>query len=81
MKKKKRELIDILLDNITPDDWPEGLPYAAQDKLTLRVFFYSKEPKKLGSNICRLRENYITVLSTASLASNGTKQLCIVMSL
>ena len=32
MSKKKRELIDILLDNITPDDWPEGFPFAAQDK-------------------------------------------------
>ena len=48
MTKKKRELIEILLDNVKPDDWPDGLPYAAQDKLTLRVFFYSKEPKKIG---------------------------------
>ena len=32
MTKKKRELIEILLDNITPDDWPEGFPFAAQDK-------------------------------------------------
>ena len=48
MTKKKRELMDILLDNITPDDWPENLPYAAQDKLTLKVFFYSQEPKKIG---------------------------------
>ena len=48
MTKKKRELIEILLDNITPDDWPEELPFAAQDKLTLKVFFYSKEPKKIG---------------------------------
>ena len=48
MTKKKRELIEILLDNVKPEDWPENLPYAAQDKLTLRVFFYSKEPKKIG---------------------------------
>ena len=32
MTKEKRELIEILLDNITPDDWPEGFPFAAQDK-------------------------------------------------
>ena len=31
MTKKKRELIEIMLDNITPEDWPENLPYAAQD--------------------------------------------------
>ena len=34
MTKKKRELIDILLDNITPDDWPKKAVYAAQDKAT-----------------------------------------------
>ena len=32
MKKKKRELIEILLDNITPDDWPVEAKFAAQDK-------------------------------------------------
>lgn len=48
MTKKKRELIEILLDNVKLEDWPENLPYAAQDKSTLRVFFYSQEPKKSG---------------------------------
>lgn len=32
MTKKKRELIEILLDNITPDDWPVEAKFAAQDK-------------------------------------------------
>ena len=32
MTKKKRELIEILLDNVKPEDWPESLLYAAQDK-------------------------------------------------
>ena len=32
MTKKKRELIEILLDNITPEDWPAKAKYAAQDK-------------------------------------------------
>ena len=32
MSKKKRELIDIILDNVNPEDWPEGFPFAAQDK-------------------------------------------------
>ena len=46
MTKKKRELIEILLDNITPDDWPEKAVYAAQDKETLAwgkrvLMFYS----------------------------------------
>lgn len=44
MTKKKRELIEILLDNITPDDWPEYLPYAAQDKCDSAVYVYSGIP-------------------------------------
>jgi phenylpyruvate tautomerase PptA (4-oxalocrotonate tautomerase family) len=34
MTKKKRELIEILLDNVKPQDWPENAVYAAQDKET-----------------------------------------------
>ena len=48
MTKKKRELIEILLDNVKPEDWPENLPYAAQDTSTFRVFFYSQEPQIRG---------------------------------
>lgn len=44
MTNKERELIEILLDNITPDDWPEGLPYAAQDKYDAAVYVYSGMP-------------------------------------
>lgn len=44
MTNKKRELIDILLDNITPDDWPENLPYVAQDKCDAAVYVYSGMP-------------------------------------
>ena len=32
MTKKQRELIEVLLDNVKPEDWPENLPFAAQDK-------------------------------------------------
>ena len=32
MTKKKRELIEILLDNVRPEDWPENRPFAAQDE-------------------------------------------------
>ena len=46
MTKKKRELIEILLDNIKPEDWPEKAVYAAQDKETFTwgkwvLMFYS----------------------------------------
>ena len=44
MTKKKRELIDILLDNVKPEDWPEHLPYAAQDKCDSAVYVYSGIP-------------------------------------
>ena len=37
MTKKKRELIEILLDNVKPEDWPEHLPYAAQDIKSMNV--------------------------------------------
>ena len=45
MTKKKRELIEILLENITPEDWPEGFPFAAQDSNNPNVYFYSHKPK------------------------------------
>ena len=44
MTKKKRELIEILLDNVNPEDWPEHLPYATQDKCSLDVYVYSGIP-------------------------------------
>lgn len=43
MTNKKRELIEILLDNVKPEDWPESLPYAAQDK-DCTVHYYSITP-------------------------------------
>ena len=48
MTKKKRELIEILLDNVKPEDWPENLPYAAQDKLNGDVWVYSSLPEISG---------------------------------
>ena len=46
MTKKKRELIEIILDNVKPEDWPDCAVYAAQDKETLAwgkrvLMFYS----------------------------------------
>ena len=48
MTKKKRELIEILLDNVKPEDWPEHLPYAAQDKINGDVWAYSSLPEISG---------------------------------
>ena len=45
MIKKQRELIEILLDNVKPDDWPENLPYAAQDMDCCALWFYDSYPK------------------------------------
>ena len=48
MTEKKRELIEILLDNVKPEDWPEHLPYAAQDKINGDVWAYSSFPEISG---------------------------------
>lgn len=44
MTKKKRELIEILLDNVNPEDWPERFHYAAQDKTNSMIYIYSNIP-------------------------------------
>ena len=44
MTNKKRELIDILLDSVKPEDWPEIFPYAAQDKSCSMVHVYANIP-------------------------------------
>ncbi len=44
MTKEKRELIEILLDNVNPEDWPENLPYAAQDKYSCKIHAYFEIP-------------------------------------
>jgi len=44
MTKKNRQLIEILLDNVKPEDWPENSPYAAQDKCDAAVYVYSGMP-------------------------------------
>ena len=42
MTKKKRELIEILLDNVKPEDWPKNLPYAAQNKRDASIYVYRR---------------------------------------
>lgn len=44
MTEKKRELIEILLDSVKPEDWPEIFPYAAQDKSCSMVYVYANIP-------------------------------------
>ena len=44
MTNKKRELIEILLDNVKPEDWPENRPFAAQDECDAAVYVYSVMP-------------------------------------
>lgn len=44
MTKKKRELIEILLDNVKPEDWPENLPYAVYGKETCKCYASSEKP-------------------------------------
>ena len=55
MTKKKRELIEILLDNVKPEDWPEDAEYAAQDKYSNlfgknKVMFYAYAKPKTTSS-------------------------------
>ena len=63
MSKKKRELIEILLDNITPDDWPEDAKFAAQDKESQtwgenKLMFYKQdEPPFAGIGSTRFSGN------------------------
>ena len=44
MTNEKRELIEILLDNVKPEDWPDNLPYAAQEE-SGNVYGYEQKPK------------------------------------
>ena len=46
MTKKQRELIEILLDNIKPEDWPVEAKFAAQDKKSWgknKLMFYKQD--------------------------------------
>lgn len=46
------KLIDILLENITPEDWPAEYPFAAQDKCSSTVYFYSDKPEVNKKHKC-----------------------------
>jgi hypothetical protein len=90
MTKKKRELMDILLDNITPDDWHVEAKWAAQDKETMTwgknkpMFYNQDEPPFVGTRSTRFSGsmNWDNVIQLQKkFANTGTKQSCIVTSL
>lgn len=77
MTNKKRELIDILLDNVKPEDWPEELPYAAQDIKSMNVdypiYAYKQEPA-ISSAFPEMWTQ--VVYSTAVKIVVTTKEIC-----
>ena len=80
MTKKKRELIEILLDNVKPEDWPENFPFAAQDKCDAAVYVYNGMPDSStvynGSWVCGpLHCKYITMLDVLCKYWNKTSKV------
>ena len=83
MSNKKRELIEILLDNITPDDWPEDAKWAAQDKETMtwgknKLMFYNQdEPPFAGTGSTRFsgNMNWDNVIQLPELCKNWSKAI------
>lgn len=69
MSKKKRELIEILLDNITPDDWPDGLLFATQVD-TGEVYAFSELPRYWKYCLDEDSSGFINIF-TASEISRG----------
>lgn len=51
------KLINILLKNITPEDWPEKYPFAVQDNSTGNVYFYDEKPGVNNRDQCFLLYN------------------------
>ena len=83
MTKKKRELIEILLDNITPDDWPVEAKFAAQDKETLawgknKLMFYKQdEPPfvKTGATYFSGKMNNDNIIQLPELCKHWSKTI------
>ena len=83
MTKKKRELIEILLDNITPDDWPVEAKWAAQDKETLawgknKLMFYKQdEPPfvKTGATYFSGKLNNDNIIRLPELCEHWSKTI------
>jgi hypothetical protein len=67
MTKKKRELIDILLDNITPDDWPENLLFAAQVD-TGEVYAFTDLPRYEKYVIDEDASGFVNILTTSEIS-------------
>ena len=83
MTKKKRELIEILLDNITPDDWPVEAKWAAQDKETMtwgknKLMFYNQDkPPFAGTGSTRFSGsmNWDNVIQLPELCKKWNKTI------
>ena len=83
MSKKKRELMDILLDTITPDNWPEDAKWAAQDKETLtwgknKLMFYKQDdPPFAGTCATRFsgNTNGDNIIQLPELCRNWSKAI------
>ena len=52
------KLINILLKHITPEDWPEKYPFAAQDKGSATVYFYDEVPRVNKEDKCFMFTEY-----------------------
>ena len=74
MTKKKRELIEILLDNITPDDWPEGLPYAAQVD-TGEVYAFSELPRYWKYCLDEDSSGFINIFTVSEISRGQHKTI------
>ena len=83
MTNKKRELIEILLDNITPDDWPVEAKWAAQDKETMtwgknKLMFYKQDdPPFAGTGSTRFsgNMNWDNVIQLPELCKKWSKAI------
>ena len=56
------KLINILLENITPEDWPAEYPFAAQDKCSGYVYFYDEKPKVNKDDKCFILTEWCELL-------------------
>ena len=74
MTKKKRELIEILLDNITPDDWPDGLLFATQVD-TGEVYAFSELPRYWKYCLDEDSSGFINIFTTSEISQGRYKTI------
>ena len=74
MSNKKRELIEILLDNITPDDWPDGLLFATQVD-TGEVYAFSELPRYWKYCLYEDSSGFINIFTTSEISRGQHKTI------